>query len=365
MPSQSIQSPISSSPCTPETMRDEASGSQSSYTSKFYLLCKDSERRETLVGIFTTDRKKILEKWFSCFKREVPDTKVTIEHLDLLLTGLREQIHSPHTKEPIIKAINELNKELESDPTALAEIPRALYVLQEAANACLKSHNIPPHWMFALDNVLRCSIESAIHVLAPELAADMAGTQDEATLASAISLSSSYKSNPFPFHGTMVSETLNQAKEENQKLLQQLIDVIQSYNLVLREWIKNKKLQTDHLALSNSDTESCPSLNSPELVDEKLVNWLKECSVDEETIKLIIYEQYTFSDFVEFITLEELRSLHIKRGIVYRIWRALNKLRSTTSQTSKRRSPQKKTPTKNSSTVENFDESSEHSIVNN
>lgn len=27
------------------------------------------------------------------------------EHLDLLLTGLREQIHSPHTKEPITKAV--------------------------------------------------------------------------------------------------------------------------------------------------------------------------------------------------------------------------------------------------------------------
>lgn len=362
MPSQSVQSARSSSPCTPDTIRDEPLGSQSSYTSnvgsnKFYLLCKDSERRETLVHIFTTDRKKILEKWFSCLEREVPDTKLTIEHLDLLLTGLREQIHSPHTKEPITKAVDELNKQLEFDATALAETQRALYVLQEAANACLKSHNIQPHWMFALDNLLRCSIESAIQILAPELAANMAGTQEETPLVSATSLSSSYKSNQFPFHGaTAALETLQQAKEENQKLLQQLVDVIQSYNQIITEWIKDKKLQSDHFkALSNSDTESCPSLDSPELVDEQLVNWLKECPVDEETIKLIIYEQYTFSDFVEFVTLEELQSLHIKRGVVYRIWRALKTLRSKPPQTS-----QSKSQTKNSSKSEHFDDSSEH-----
>ena len=58
----------------------------------------------------------------------------------------------------------------------------------------------------------------SINFLFPELAANMAGTQEETALGSAISLSSSYKSNQFQFHGTAAAvETLQHAKEENQK----------------------------------------------------------------------------------------------------------------------------------------------------
>uniref|UniRef100_A0A8C1YYS1 mitogen-activated protein kinase kinase kinase n=1 Tax=Cyprinus carpio TaxID=7962 RepID=A0A8C1YYS1_CYPCA len=77
----------------------------------FFMLKKDSERRATLHRILTEDREKIV-------------------------------LH-------LLEALTQVNRE------------------QQLVNKVLHNHNIKPHWMFALDNIIRKAVQTAIIILVP------------------------------------------------------------------------------------------------------------------------------------------------------------------------------------------------------
>lgn len=94
-----------------------------------------------------------------------------------MIRALREYIIE--LKKDILEAaLAQLKKNLDFDSTAIDHLHLALYSFQDAVITVLRKHNIKPHWMFALDNLVKSSVQAGITVLSPELGANLAGQVD-------------------------------------------------------------------------------------------------------------------------------------------------------------------------------------------
>ncbi|XP_053396174.1 mitogen-activated protein kinase kinase kinase 5-like isoform X8 [Mercenaria mercenaria] len=307
----------------------------------FYMLRKDSERRTTLVLMLSkeSDFQRVVETWMELIHRDatISHPKLGKEHLSVLLKALTEYIRDQNSL--VIKdALDEVKMKLEYDHTALMELQLALYVFQEAVSINMRLRDIQPHWMFALDNLLRNATQAAITVLSPELGANLAGDADDRDMGtSGVPSTTSGKSATGVYRKSVNMEIRNQlesSEDENLTLLQQLLEVQRAYNELLKKSITEKKLQMEVLqqalsgqgiigASSSGSTPVTPAVVINEPPDEQLIQWLRQCRIDSGSIDQILNEQYTLDDLLEYVTLEQLQRLNIKGGIVCRIWRAI------------------------------------------
>jgi mitogen-activated protein kinase kinase kinase 5 len=139
---------------------------ETSESDGFYLLKKDSQRRQTLSKVLSQDEKKICEVWIEKIAHDRPEKIIDISHLEFLIRALRDYI-TDQKKEFLKKALNELKNELDFDPTAIDHLHYALYKFQDAVITVLRSVSIKPHWMFALDNLVKGAVHASLMILSP------------------------------------------------------------------------------------------------------------------------------------------------------------------------------------------------------
>jgi len=80
--------------------------------------------------------------------------------------GLREYIEASE-KRKLESVINGLKEELNADAAVINQIQLAVFLFRDSVTNALRSHNIKPHWMFALDSLLGSAVQAAIHILSP------------------------------------------------------------------------------------------------------------------------------------------------------------------------------------------------------
>uniref|UniRef100_A0A8C7TPA4 mitogen-activated protein kinase kinase kinase n=1 Tax=Oncorhynchus mykiss TaxID=8022 RepID=A0A8C7TPA4_ONCMY len=94
---------------------------------------------------------------------------VTSEHISELIGCLRENIRSPDRRQ-LTNSLLKLRSTLLATAVPLKNLRAVLFSLQDAVGHWRsRQQRVKPHWMFALDNLLRQAVQDAITVLLPEL----------------------------------------------------------------------------------------------------------------------------------------------------------------------------------------------------
>lgn len=225
----------------------------------FYLLKKDSQRRMTLTKVLSQDEATICEVWMRNINHDVGRTVIQMSHLELLMRGLREYI-SDQNQEAIASAFRTLKDELDFDPTTINHLHLATYLFQTAVNEVLRMHSIKPHWMFALDNLVRNAVQAAITVLSPELGAGLMDQEraqagqdcPEEGSTSGVSTVNSIKSQKTVDlidnkYWREYREQMGTFKIENMRLIQELLENQKTLHTILQHALEDQGAQVGSL----------------------------------------------------------------------------------------------------------------------
>uniref|UniRef100_A0A8C2Z466 mitogen-activated protein kinase kinase kinase n=1 Tax=Cyclopterus lumpus TaxID=8103 RepID=A0A8C2Z466_CYCLU len=129
-----------------------------------FMLRKDSERRATL--------HRVLTDYINLHDR---GATLTADHIRQLISCLRDNIRSPDRKH-LTSCLLELRATLLTAAVSLNSLQAVLFSFQDAVKKVLRQQQVKPHWMFALDNLLRQAVQDAITVLLPGTASSYTDT---------------------------------------------------------------------------------------------------------------------------------------------------------------------------------------------
>ncbi|XP_049335377.1 mitogen-activated protein kinase kinase kinase 5 isoform X1 [Astyanax mexicanus] len=331
----------------------------------FFMLRKDSERRATLHRILTEDKDKIVINLQEALTQGSEETKLKHEHISALVASLGEFVRMADRK-IIANTLSQLKLELDFDSTAISQLQVALFGFQDALNKVLRNHNIKPHWMFALDNIIRKAVQTAITILVPELrphfslasesdAADQedddddddavphgspthknrappTASHDDTVATSGVSTLSSTVSHESHTAQHSVSMELGRMKLETNRLLEELLEREREYQCVLQQILDEKEQEIKLLKMRSEPIDvATPSVSTESSIggesDPELLKWLRLHGADADSIDRIVAEEYTLDDFLHCVTRDDLKSLRLKGGILCKLWKAIREHR--------------------------------------
>ncbi|XP_024614813.1 mitogen-activated protein kinase kinase kinase 5 isoform X1 [Neophocaena asiaeorientalis asiaeorientalis] len=332
--------------------------------SGFFMLRKDSERRATLHRILTEDQDKVVRNLMESLAQGAEEPKLKWEHITTLVASLGEFVRSTDRK-IIATTLSKLKLELDFDSHGISQVQVVLFGFQDAVNKVLRNHNIKPHWMFALDSIIRKAVQTAITILVPELRphfslaseSDTADQEDldaeddheeqpsnqtvrrphvvleDAVATSGVSTLSSTVSHDSQSAHRSLNVQLGRMKIETNRLLEELVQKEKELQALLHQAIEEKDQEIKHLKLKSQpiDIPGLPvcHLNSPgtNTEDSELTEWLRENGADEDTISRFLAEDYSLADVLYYVTRDDLKCLRLRGGMLCTLWKAITDFR--------------------------------------
>ncbi|KAM4633954.1 mitogen-activated protein kinase kinase kinase 5 isoform 1-T1 [Polymixia lowei] len=325
--------------------------------SGFFMLRKDSERRATLHHILTEDRDKVVVNLMEALTQGSEETRLRHQHISTLVVSLADFVRMADRK-IIASTLSQLKLELDFDSSAISQLQVVLFGFQDAVNKVLRNHNIKPHWMFALDNIIRKAVQTAITILVPELRphfslasesdpadqddvddaepegnsahqsrAPPTAVHDDTVATSGVSTLSSTVSHESHNVQRSVSMELGRMKLETNRLLEQLLEKERDYQAILQQVLEERDQEIKLLRLRSEPLENPTSLvrsQSTERHDDpELTRWLRLHGTDQDSIDRILMEEYTLDDILHDVTRDDLKSLRLRGGVLCKLWKTI------------------------------------------
>uniref|UniRef100_A0A9J2PSQ3 mitogen-activated protein kinase kinase kinase n=1 Tax=Ascaris lumbricoides TaxID=6252 RepID=A0A9J2PSQ3_ASCLU len=303
---------------------NRTSSDESGMSSRFFMLKKDSERRNTLARFMLEYKAQIIDNWFEHLAKNQQTTELLVtkiidnwfEHLaknqqttellvtkEMLLTlllGMRNYLLTKDTAS-IQEAIDTIRAQLDYEPTAISQVNLALYAFSDAVQPSLRQQSIKPHWIFALDNLIRSTVQAAVSILSPDLSAmlsvqevpgnrmssvsrDSGGSHSEHSTVDSRPCSTTHGTTREAMWGNLSPEMRKELKslaDENRRLFEELVCVEREYKELLQSTLKEKRIRVERLtdflsesgaAFSGGHGPSSPLLPSFQLGSSSMNN---------------------------------------------------------------------------------------------
>ncbi|KAH0624725.1 hypothetical protein JD844_032468 [Phrynosoma platyrhinos] len=289
--------------------------------SGLFLLRKDSERRAILYKILKEEQNQVASNLQECVAQSSEELHLSVAHIKQIIGILRDFIRSPEHR-VMASTISKLKIDLDFDSTSINQIHLVLFGFQDAVNKVLRNHLIRPHWMFAMDNIIRRAVQAAVTILIPELRAHFEpASETEGADKDADEVEEGYqqaeqkKDEPVIASGAcmlpssapldtqqQLSLQLSKLKQETNRLLENLVKKETEYQALLQQTLEQKNHDLHLLQLQLKTT-------------------------GREFGHNFVQEDYTLSDILNHITKDDLRVLRLRGGLLCRIWNAVLKHR--------------------------------------
>ncbi|XP_056330985.1 mitogen-activated protein kinase kinase kinase 5 [Danio aesculapii] len=323
-----------------------------------FMLRKDSERRDTLHRILTEDITHVVQN----IQETLPQAEepcITSDHISELIGCLRENIRSPD-KRLLTSSLLTLRSSLLNSSVPLSSLQAVLFSFQDAVKKVLRKQQIKPHWMFALDNLLRQAVQDAITVLLPELKLQLQSSFEneegspesehptEADSESTVTPLAKDKEtlvipkDPEEGHSTcnslptdLISSYSSLAKElselrlESRRLLTQLNEKEKEFQQLLKTSLQSKERHINALEHKAASAVTDNKHTSHNAQNSAMVRWLRNVPVDEKTIELLVFHEFTLDSLLHFACKDDLQYCGIKGGMMCRLWAAISKQRKS------------------------------------
>lgn len=133
--------------------------------------------QKNLSHVLKTNEDDICNVWLRRLLENWSESSLLLKRIHLqsiLLPGFRDFISSNQNSTYLTNALMSLTNEfrdflLKNDEqnvkSLFKQIQTAIYYFQDAIDSILKIQNIPPHWIFALDSLIRQTVHTAVNHL--------------------------------------------------------------------------------------------------------------------------------------------------------------------------------------------------------